>query len=166
MRKITIGILAVCIMGIGLGGLIIAKSHGGRHFGSQGFPPAFLVEKIATELGLNEEQKTNAKAILEDSKTRIKPLMEKMKAGHEAARVLGTDGKFDEAKVNELASQQSETMKQLIFEKEKTKAQLFAILTPEQREKAKQMQEQFGKKMKGNFGHRFEGVEKSSPTEE
>jgi Spy/CpxP family protein refolding chaperone len=122
------------------------------------------MEKIAAELGLSEEQKTQVKQILEDSKARIKPLREQMIQNHETAKNLGTDGNFDEAKVNEIANQQSETMKQLFIEKEKTKARLFAILTSEQREKAKQMKEEFGKKMKGKFGHRF--GEKPAPTEE
>lgn len=125
---------------------------GGRGSGHGGFPPTFMFEKIAVELGLNEEQKTQAKQILDETKARVEPLREQMKQNHQTAKNLGTDGNFDEAKVTELANQQSETMKQLFVEKEKTKAQLFAILTPEQREKAKQMQDKFGKKMKGKFG--------------
>ncbi len=126
-----------------------------------------MVERISKELGLSEEQKTQSKAILEAAKERVKPLLERMRQNHEIAKDLGTDGNFDEAQVNQIANQQSETMKQLFIEKEKTKAQLFAILTPEQREKAKQMHKQFGKRMKERFGHRFGGFsEKTAPTEE
>lgn len=91
-------------------------------------------------------------------------MREHIRQNHETAKNLGTDENFDEAKVNEIAHQQSETMKQLFIEKEKTKAQLFAILTSEQREKARQMKEEFGKKMKVRFGHRF--GEKPASTEE
>lgn len=169
MRKITIGIIAVSVLTIGLVGLIFAQKRGENRggFAGQGFPPPFLVERIANELGLNEEQKTQAKSILEKSKENVKPLLESMKQNHQTVKDLGTDGNFDEAKVNEIATSQSETMKQIFIEKEKTKAQLFAILTPEQREKAKQMQEKFAEKMKGRFGHRFGGFgEKPAPSEE
>lgn len=169
MRKITIGIIAVSVLAVGLVGLIFAQKRGEHRggFAGQDFPPPFLVERISKELGLNEEQKTQAKTILDASKERFKPLMESMKQNRETIKDLGTDGNFDEVKVNEIANQQSETMKQLFIEKEKTKAQLFAILTPEQREKAKQMQNQFAERMKGRFGHRFGGFGgKSAPSEE
>lgn len=173
MKKIGIVTFAIGILAVGLVGFIFAKNGGnegfGKHrggFGGEGFPPAFLVEKIAQELGLNEDQKTQAKAVIDASKERIRPLFESMKQNREIIKDLGTDGNFDEAKVNEIANQQSETMKQLFIEKEKTKAQLFAILTPDQREKAKTMQEKFAGKMKGRFGHRFGGFgEKPAPTE-
>lgn len=173
MRKITIGILAVSILTVGLVGLSFAKNSAGggfgKHrggFGGADFPPPFLVEKISKELGLSEEQQTQAKTIIEAAKERVKPLFESMKQNHEVAKDLGTDGVFDEAKVNQIANQQSETMKQLFVEKEKTKAELFAILTPEQREQAKQMKDKFAGKMKGRFGHRFGGFgEKPAPTE-
>lgn len=158
--------IAILVLGILAVGTIFAFGSGQGRFhrgmGQGGFPPPFLVEKIAKELGLNEEQKTQALAILDSSKETIKPLMEQMKQNHETAKSLGTDGNFDEAKVNQLATEQSETMKKLFIEKEKAKAQLFAILTPEQREKAKQMQEQFGKRMKERFG-KF--AEKHAPAE-
>lgn len=173
MKKIGIVTFVVGVLAVSLVGLIFAKSNGNESFskhrggfGGEGFPPSFLVEKIANELGLNEDQKTQAKVIIDESKERIKPLFESMKQNREIIKDLGTDGNFDEAKVTEIANQQSETMKQLFIEKEKTKAQLFAILTPEQREKAKTMQEKFAGKMKGRFGHRFGGFsEKPAPTE-
>lgn len=171
MKRTTIGIVILLTVAFGLVGLNFAqKKISGRHterFAEKGFPPSFLVDRISKELGLSEEQKTQAKQILEASKTRVQPLSEQMKQNHEATKDLGTDGNFDEAKVSQIANQQSETMKQLFIEKEKTKAELFAILTPEQREKAKQMQEKFAGRMKGNFGHRFGGFgKKSAPSEE
>lgn len=152
-KKIGLAVLFLGTLVIGTA-FAFGKGHGGFHrgFGPQGFPPPFLLERISKELGLSDEQQTQAKAILESSKERIKPLMEQMKQNHAMAKNLGTDGNFDEAKVNEIANEQSETMKQLFIEKEKTKAQLFAILTPEQREKAKQMQDKFAERMKGRFG--------------
>ena len=158
MNKVTATILAVSILTIGLVGLVFAQKRGGEgfgggHHGGGGFPPIFF-GKIADELGLTEEQKTQAKQVLEASKERIQPLMEAMKQGHESAKTLGTNGTFDEAAVNALANQQSQTMKQIIIEKEKTKAQLFAILNETQRTKAQELLKNFEGKMKGRFGHR------------
>ncbi len=137
--------------------------HHGAVFGQGGFPPQFLVDRIAAESGLSDEQKTQAKQIMDESKTRIEPLFATMKQNHEAIKNLGTDGNFEEAKVNKMANQQAETMKQLFIEKEKTKAQLFALLTPEQREKAKTMQEKSGERMRHGFGR---GHKKDGKSEE
>ena len=164
-KKIFIAIFAVSVI-IGLVGFTFAQKRGfkGGHFAD--FPMPLVAEKVAQELGLSEEQKTQAKQIFEDTKTRVEPLMKTMKESREQIKDLGTDGNFDEAKVTEIANNQAETMKQLFIEKEKAKAQLFAILTPEQKEKAKEMHHKFGERMKGKFGHRFGGKEKPAPTEE
>jgi periplasmic protein CpxP/Spy len=152
MRKFGITFLVCGIIGVATV-FAIAQGRGG-------FGHGFMFEKITKELGLSEEQKTQAKQILEDSKTRIKPLMEASKAAHESAKELGTDGTFDEKAVNVLATQQSETMRQIIVEKEKTKAALFAILTPEQRTKANELRANFESKMKERFGKDGEGFGK------
>ena len=159
----TIGLIGVGIAFFAIGTIIAVASGSGFHgrrggpgfgpgFGERGFPGEFLVEKIGKELGLSDEQKTQAKQILSDSKTRVEPLIEAMRESHKQIKDQGTDGIFDEAKVSEFANQQAENTKTLIFEKEKTKAQLFAILTPEQREKAKAMQDKFAGRMKHGFG--------------
>lgn len=160
MKKITATILVISLLTIGLVGLVLAQKRGGEGFGGHGFPPPFLIEKIATELGLSDEQKEKAKQVLEDSKARIQPLMEAMRAGHIQAKDLGKDGVFDENAVVALATRQSETMKQIIIEKEKTKAALFAILTPEQRTKAEQLRETFESKRKERFGQEGKGFGK------
>ncbi len=89
---------------------------------------------------------------MEDSKSRLEPLIEAMKAGHKSAKNLGKDGIFDEKAVNLLAVQQAETMRQIIVEKEKTKAALFAVLTTEQRTKANELRVNFESKMKEKGG--------------
>jgi Spy/CpxP family protein refolding chaperone len=161
MKKITVALLVVSILTVGLVGLVFAQKRGGEGFGGRGGFPPFLFNKIANELELSDEQKAQIKQILESSKERIAPLMLAMKEGHQTAKTLGTNGTFDEAAVNALATQQSQTMKQLIIEKEKTKAQVFAVLNESQRTKAQEIMKNFEGKMKGRFGHRgkFGGFE-------
>jgi periplasmic protein CpxP/Spy len=154
MKKFTIAILMVGMLTIGLFGFAFAQKRGGHH---GGFGPGFILEKIAGELGLSAAQKEQAKQILEDSKTRIKPIAEQLKAGHDTAKTLGTDGAFNEEAVNQLANSQSQLMKQMIIEKERTKAQLFAVLNAEQRAKAQEMMKNFEGKMRGRFEQRFGG---------
>lgn len=153
MKKIAIGIIAfilvtssmIFVFGQNRDGS--GKGFGGKH----SFGPPFLSEKFAKELGLNEEQKTQIKQIHDTEKPNIQALMEAGKGIHSQLEKLGTDGVYNESQVAELAAQQAENAKQLIIAKEKTKAAVFAVLTPEQRTKAEQMRDQF----KNKFGKRF-----------
>ena len=155
MKKYTIAILAFVILATGVIFVFAQKRDAGgrgeRPFG----PPPFALEKIADELSLSDEQRTQIKQILEAEKTKIQALMETARTTHEQLKDLGTDGAFNEEKVNQLAAQQAETTRQLIVEKERTKAAIFAVLTPEQRTKASEMKNKFEDKMRGGFGKRF-----------
>ena len=165
MKKSIIAILVITVLGLGAV-FIFAQKGKMRHarfgggFGGRGFA------RMAEKLNLSEEQKTQVKTILEDSKTRVKPLMESLGENRKQAENLGKDGAFNEEQVNQIATNQAETMKQLFIEKEKTKAQIFALLTPEQRTQAAQMKEQFKERSKERFKKRFNGKQDAPATEE
>ncbi|HEX8733984.1 MAG TPA: Spy/CpxP family protein refolding chaperone [Pyrinomonadaceae bacterium] len=157
MKKYTIAILAFVVLAIG-GVFVFAQkrdagagTRGERPFG----PPPFALEKIADELNLSDEQRAQIRQTLEAEKTKVQALMETARATHEQLKDLGTDGVFNEEKVNRLSAQQAETTRQLIIEKERTKAAVFAVLTPEQRTKAAELKNKFEEKMRGGFGRRF-----------
>ena len=163
MKKAIIAILVAAVLGIGTVFIFAQKGNregfGGKGFGGRGF------DRIAQKLNLTDEQKTQVKTITEDSKTRIKPLMESLRESHKQAENLGVDGTFNEEQVNQIAGSQSETMKQLFIEKEKTKAQIFAVLTPEQRAEAAKMKDQFKDGFKDRFKKRGGGKTEAPETE-
>jgi Spy/CpxP family protein refolding chaperone len=164
MKKATIAILAIAVLVFG--GIFIFAQKGKRdRMGGQGFGGRGFL-RMAEKLNLTDEQKTQVKAIVEDSKKRVKPLMEAMRENHKQAENLGIDGVFNEEQVNQIAGSQSETMKQLFIEKEKTKAQIFAVLTPEQRTEAAKMKEQFKGDFRGRGKNRRGGKEDAGGTEE
>lgn len=165
MKKALIVFLVMAIVGVGA--VFIFGQRGERRgfagrmgFGGRGF------ERVAEKLNLTDEQKSQIKTILEDSKTRVKPLMETLRENRQQSETLGTDGTFNEEQVNQLAAQQAETMKQLFIEKEKTKAQIFAVLTPEQRAEAAKMKDAFKENFRGRGKKRFGGREEALATEE
>ncbi len=166
MKKVTIAILAVAVLALGAVFIFAQKGEmrrggfGGKGFGGPGF------ERMFEKLNLSDEQKTQVKTILEDSKTRIKPLMESIRENHKQIENLGTDGVFNEPQVQQFATAQAETTKQLVIEKERTKAQIFAILTPEQRTQAAQMKEQMKDRFKDRFKKRFGGKDDVGATEQ
>jgi protein CpxP len=151
MKKITLGIVVFVVI---VAGGIFALGHKGRkdaqpHMG--GFENGGF-DRIARDLNLSDEQKAQAKQVFEDSKSRVEPLMKQLRENRQQVKDLGTDGVFDEQKVQEIADAQANLMKQMFIEKEKGKAQLFAILTPEQREQAKQKINDFEGRFKDHGG--------------
>jgi protein CpxP len=166
MKKTTIAILATLILG--LGAVFIFAQKGGMRrggFGGKGFAGKGF-ERMFGKLNLSDEQKSQVKAILEDSKTRVRPLMESLKTNHEQIENLGTDGVFNEAQVDQIAAAQADVTKQLVIEKEKTKAQIFAVLTPEQRTQAAEMKARFKERFKDRFKKGFGKKDTTGETEE
>lgn len=165
MKKITVAIIAIALVAVGAI-FIFAQKGDGRKFGGKGFGGGHPFLKMAEKLNLSDEQKTQIKTIMEDSKTRVQPLMKSMRESHQAMENLGKDGVFNETEVTNIANAQAEATKQLIIEKEKTKAAIFAVLTPEQRAQAAQMKDQMKERFKDRFKKRFGNKEMPDGTEE
>lgn len=152
MKKITIAVAVVAVATVGAIIAVAQMSHQGsinQHFASFVNHHEQMFDHISEKLKLTGEQKTQAKQIFADAKTRFEPLHDKLKETHKDSMNLGANGVFDEQKSQEVAVRQAEIIKQILVEKERTKAALFAILTPEQREQAKQLMND----MVENFAH-------------
>ncbi len=152
MKSQTIAAAIVAVLTIGTIIAVAQMSHKGgfgQHFEGLMKHHEQHIDRVSDKLKLTDAQKTQAKQILADSKPRFQPLLERLKETHRTSVDLGANGVFDEQKAQEVAALQAEIVKQLLVEKEKTKAALFAVLTPEQREQAKQMMNDFVE----NFDH-------------
>lgn len=123
---------------------------GGR--GGHGGPAMFL-----RGLDLNDDQKAKVKEIMKASKANIEPLMKQIRENRQKAAGLGTDGKFDQSQVEAAAAEQGNLVAKLIVEKEKAKAEIFAILSDEQRAKAIEIRGKAQDRFK--MGHGFRGRE-------
>jgi Spy/CpxP family protein refolding chaperone len=105
----------------------------GRHFG----------ERMAAELGLTDQQKTQIQQILQNEKANVQPLREQLRNQHQQMLAATRGGAFDEPQVRTIANQQAQTQANLMVEREKVKAEIYKVLTPDQRAKADQLQAQF-----------------------
>ncbi len=150
MKKIVVAIIGVLVIGVGAIVLFAQKSEGGRRggFGQQG------IGMIFKKLELTEAQQTQAKEIVQAGFDKNKGVFEALKANREKMKAATANGSFDEAAVTAIAAEQAGLMSQLIVEKERTKSQLYAILTDEQKAKAVELEQQFESKMKSRFGKR------------
>ncbi len=102
-----------------------------------------ILNRLADRLHLTDEQKAQIKIIVQTEVPVVKPILMNGVAIHKQLAPLGRDGVYDEATVNRLAGLQATNARKLIVEKEKVKAQIFAILTPEQRAEVEKIRDEF-----------------------
>ena len=100
--------------------------------------------RVASELKLTDAQQTEIKQIVRDELAAARPLFEKLRENRKLLREAGAGGgQFDEARVRSLAAEQGQTLSELIVAKERAKAKIFNVLTPEQRERAGELLDRF-----------------------
>lgn len=143
MKKVIVAVVAVVVLTVGAI-VIIAQRHGGKH-GSPGQRGTGMVLK---KLDLTDEQKAQAKEIVKAAFEKNKGVFEAMKANREKMKAATANGAFDEAAVTAIAAEQGQLSAQLIVEKERTKSQIFAILTDDQKAKAVELEKAFEGRMK------------------
>jgi Spy/CpxP family protein refolding chaperone len=106
----------------------------GRHSG-------WMLNRMSKELGLSEAQQTQIKSIMADGKTRMKPLIAQLRQNRQTESA-NSNGTFNENQARALATKQAGIMADLMVEKQRTRSQIFAVLTPEQRQKAQQLMQE------------------------
>lgn len=138
MHKKSI-ILAAIFMALAAGLAATASAqHRGMGFGRNN---GWMLKHMTKQLNLTEAQQTQIKSIMTGEKTKIKPMMQQLRQNQQAedANVNGT---FDENQARAFANKQAQLMTDLIVEKERMRSQVYAVLTPEQRQKALQLMQE------------------------
>lgn len=117
---------------------VMANEHGGcdrHHAGKAGHAGKHGFQERLKDLNLTEAQQAQVTQIMEKQKpqreARWKALRESSKALHEAAR----GESYDAAKVRELANQQAQLKAEMTVARIETGRQVYALLTPEQKQK-------------------------------
>jgi Spy/CpxP family protein refolding chaperone len=135
MHKKSI-ILAAILMALAAGLATTAfAQHRGMGFGGNN---GWMLKHMARRLNLTTAQQTQIKGIMADEKTKTKPMMRQLRQ-NEQAENANVNGTFDENQARTFANKQAQLMTDLIVEKERTRSQVYAVLTPEQRQKALQL---------------------------
>lgn len=102
--------------------------HWGLGFGN-------MLGVAADYLDLTDAQRAQMKDILTKEKPTIQPLMQQLMQSHQQMRQLESASTFDEAKVRALATEQSQTMTELMVQKARIKSELLQVLTADQKTK-------------------------------
>ena len=152
MKKIILGIITVVVLA---GGAIFVVAQKAGHVGGPGFGHGrgdHMLGMALRGLDLTDDQRAKVKEIMEASKTTVEPLMQQMRDNHKSIEALAATGAFDQAKVETAAAEQGSIMAKLIVEREKAKAQVFALMTDDQKAKAAAMKSKFEEKAKDGKG--------------
>ncbi len=127
------------------GALAFAAAHGPMcHGGRHGFG------RIAQYLNLTDAQKSQVQTMWQAEKPTMQPLLQQLADNRKAMLAATANGKFDEAAVRTIATQQANVMAQLAVERERLISQVYnQVLTPEQRTKADQFRQKRADRMNG-----------------
>lgn len=142
-KKFFLGVTAIIlVVAAGLAGTVLAQGPG-REFGP-GFRHhhgGWMLGHMTKELNLTADQQSQIKSIMQAERTKIQPLMQQLRQNEQAQNATIT-GNFDEEQARAFAGKQTQIMSDLIVEKQRTKSQIYAVLTPEQRQKAQQLMQE------------------------
>ena len=159
MKKIFATLSVIALVAIGtvfvIGQTGEGKFEGKRSFGENGRRGHFggrhkrggkMMGRMFRNLDLTDAQKEQMKTIGKASRETIKPIMEQMRESKKTMADLTANGNFDEAQVQAIAAQQGALHVQLIVEKERTKAAMYAVLTAEQKARIVEMKQKHEQK--------------------
>ncbi len=110
-----------------------------------------IMAHVARELKLTEAQQTEIRAVFAAERQNVMPLLQRLREARQQYDSANAPGGFDEAKARAYASRQAETIAELLVAKERVKSKVYAMLTPEQREKADTMHERFAARVHEHF---------------
>jgi Spy/CpxP family protein refolding chaperone len=106
-----------------------------------------LFNRISNRLSLTAEQKGTIKAILTDEIPDIQPLLHQAFENRQGLEAITAEGRFVEAEVRSVAQKQAAIVVELIVVKEQVKAEIYPILTLEQRHRLKALQAAFDERI-------------------
>jgi len=140
MKKVVLGVIAAAVVATGaiIGISQVRTYRDGKSFTGMKHGRGMGMGINLRGLNLTEEQNAKVKAIFDASRETMKPLMADMQANHKKLAELNKVV-FDEGATRQLANEQAAIMAKMIVERERTKSQVWAVLTEEQKAKAEEM---------------------------
>ncbi|HWB85205.1 MAG TPA: Spy/CpxP family protein refolding chaperone [Bryobacteraceae bacterium] len=108
--------------------------------------------RMAKALNLTDAQKQQAKSIFQEARQTSQPLAQQLKENRQALMAAVKAGKSD-AEIQQLSATQGSVLGQLIAVRTTAASKFYATLTPDQRTKADQMQQQFRQRMGQHRNH-------------
>lgn len=100
------------------------------------------IEHMAERLNLTAEQRGAIREIVDRQRPQMRELRDKMRANREQLQALGQGGALDETELRRLADAQGQLMAEMIVLRAKTRSEISAVLSEEQRRQREEMRQQ------------------------
>jgi Spy/CpxP family protein refolding chaperone len=141
MKRIVIwSSVAVLLVACGIG-FAVASARGCHRWGGRGWGRPVPLRYLAHELDLSREQSQQIRSMWQTERPAMLLLLHEFAAESKEMDAATVKGNLDEGKVQEIAARQGSTVARFLVEKEHFKARIYAaVLTPEQRTKADELQ--------------------------
>jgi protein CpxP len=133
------------------------RKSSSEHRGQRSMQSMPMVEKLTRalhRLDLSEEQRTSIKAVMQEMKADIRPIMGDMKAGQLQLKTLINSDVYDEDAVAELARIEGDLAAERIVISSRALADVLGYLSDEQRAELDQMAEKRKQRQGGKRGQR------------
>ncbi len=164
MKKMTVVVIAIALLALGavyVTGQADKPADGKKGVGKRGMHKRFgkrgpggrrgkrgaMVGHMFRKLDLTDAQKTQIQGIMKSSRESSKTLRTQSRELRKQLHEATENGQFNESQVQAIAQKQGDLHAKMIVEKQKAKAQMFAVLTSEQKAKLAEMKAAFKKKM-------------------
>ncbi len=157
-------VAATALAGLALGGAALAGAQSPPAPGSEA-PGAHvrhhrgdgaMAGRMAAELGLSDEQKQRMRALRESARPEAREAAERLRTSQRKLRALSPDDPAWNASVDEASQLAAEAATRRVREGARMRAEMWRILTPEQRTKFNSLQAQREQRMKERMEKRMD----------
>ena len=125
------GLAALTAVAVAQSGPVVAQARGLMHGGQR----IAELRSLVADLNLTDTQKQQIKEIVSSAGPEVQPIVKELERNHRDLRAA-TENHYDAARVRVIADKQGKLVSQLTIDGARVKAQIFGVLTPEQRRKA------------------------------
>jgi Spy/CpxP family protein refolding chaperone len=148
MKRIVIwSSVAVLLVACGVG-VAVAGAWGCHRWSGRGWGRPVPLRYLAHQLDLSREQRQQIRSMWQTERPAMLLLLHEFAAESKEMDAATAKGNVDEGKVQEIAARQGTTVARFLIEKEHFKAKIYAaVLTPEQRTKADELQSRWHERL-------------------
>ena len=107
--------------------------------GMQGMPVVDHMMRAIRSLDISDEQQTDIRAVMQELKTEVMPIMEEMQDGQLQLRELIKADEYDEGAVAELAAREGDLAAERMVISSRALSEVYGYLTKEQRVELEEM---------------------------
>lgn len=138
-KRIALSAIAIIILGL----IVLAFTSNPSHstdINTLATNEAQSKDTVIDQLQLSPTQKSNLQNIIAQAQPELREYAEKLRLLKGQMNTISSGDNYDATKIKALADQQAEIMSHIIIARTETQHKIYNVLTPEQKQKLKKIQ--------------------------